>query len=177
MTCDVVQAQAWPQEKHPDSVLNYGMSFEFQCARQWRPWMDVANGTCIRVFRAGRASGYQWKATQSGAGRTAGRFPQFFVSDESPIPLATTKDGSVVWTPEALSAASLERTINGTPTWVATGITITDPTILGVMAIAKLAGGNDGENYPVTIKAQSNDLLTLVEVGILKVRVPQLVCT
>lgn len=168
MTCEVEKAQVWPEAKHPDASLDYGMGFERQCARQWRAWNDVAINTCIRVFRPGRGSGYQFRATTGG--RSGGRVPTFREN-------GTTLDGSVVWTPEAITSASLERTINGTPTWSAPGLTVTSQSISGGLnAIAKLAGGEDGQNYPVTITATTNDGLTLIEVAILKVRVPQFVC-
>lgn len=167
MSCEVQRAQVWPQSKHPSAVYDYGMSFEYQCARQWRAWYDVVENTCIRVFRPGRGSGYQFRATQGG--RTGGRLPAFREN-------GTTLDGSVVWAPEAISTASLERTINGPPTWSADGLTVADQAIAALTAIAKLSSGEDGQDYPVTITAHTNDGLTLVEVGILKVRTPQSAC-
>lgn len=168
MTCVNVPAQVWP-EKHPDATLDYAVDFEHVCAREWAPWTDYAASTRIRVFLPGHASGYEFEATTGG--RSGGRTPVFRTT-------GTIADGSVVWTPRAISASSLLRTISGTPTWNAdSGITVSGATVSGFKAIAKIAGGTDGEDYSVKVAATGSDGLVIVEIAILPVRVPVRVCS
>lgn len=167
MTCANVPAQVWP-EKHPDATLDYAIDFERACAREWAPWTDYALSTRIRVFMPGHASGYEFEATTGG--RSGGRTPGFRTT-------GTIADGSVVWTPRAISAASLLRTITGTPTWAAdAGVTVSSASISGFKAIAKIAGGTNGQDYAVTVTAVSSDGLEIPQVAILPVRVPVRVC-
>lgn len=167
MTCANLPAQVF-HEKHPDATLDYAVDFERACAREWEPWTDYATGARIRVFTLGRGSGYQFQATTGG--RSSGRQPQWKES-------GTIADGSVVWTPEAISTASLWRTISGTPTWTAeTGVIVTSPALSGFKAIAKIAGGINGQDYAVKVTATGSDGLVIVEVAILPVRIPIRVC-
>lgn len=85
---------------------------------------------------------------------------------------ATVRDGSVVWTAEAISSASLVRTISGTPTWAGDDVTIANETVEGMVAIADISGGEDGEDYSVTITATMSDGNDVVKVCILPVRIP-----
>lgn len=168
MTCAHVPAQVWP-EKYPGATLDYAVDFERVCAREWSPWTDFATSTRIRVFSPGQGSGYEFEATTGG--RTAGRNPTFGTS-------GTTRDGSVVWTPRAITAASLLRTISGTPAWTAdAGVTVSAVAVAGFKAIAKIAGGTDGEDYGVKVTATGSDGLVIVELAILPVRVPVRVCS
>jgi hypothetical protein len=77
----------------------------------------------------------------------------------------------VVWTTRAISAASLLRTIVGTPTWTVDGLTVTGEQVVGLRALAKLADGIDGQDYAVTVTAATTDLV-LVKTAILPVRLP-----
>lgn len=89
----------------------------------------------------------------------------------------TVEDGSLDWISEAISAASLVRTITGTPTWVGPGgIVISSETIMGLRAVAKIANGDDGQDYPVEVTALTSDGLTIVKTAILPVRTPVRVC-
>jgi len=167
VTCDIEAAEAWPA-KHPDATLDYAIDFEEECSRPWDKWQDFATGTRIRVFRPGQASGYEFEATTGG--RTGGRNPVFPTA-------GTLTDGSVTWTPRAISSASLVRTIVGTPTWIAdSGVTVSSETVSDQKAIAKIAGGTDGRDYSVTVAAIGSDGLLMVKVAILPVRVPVMVC-
>lgn len=168
MTCHAEPARVWP-DKHPDATLDYGVSFEPECARAWAKWTDFSTGTSIRVFLPGHESGLEFEATTGG--RTAGRRPQFpFTAGD------WVDDGSVVWTARALSAASLRRTIVGTPTWVATGVTISDESIAGLIATANMGGGDNRQDYPVSVTAELSDSNIIVKVCILPVRIPVRVC-
>lgn len=167
MSCETVAAEVW-EEKHPDATLDYAADFEKDCSRLWDKWQDFATGTRIRVFRPGHASGYEMEATTGG--RSGGRHPTFPTA-------GTLTEGSVTWTPRAISSASLLRTIVGTPTWVAdSGVTVSAESLSDQKAIAKIAGGTDGVDYSVTVTAIGSDGLVMVKVGILPVRVPVRVC-
>lgn len=153
--------------KHPSAVLDYAVDFESECARTWSKWTDYALNDCIRVYQFGSASGLEWKATT--AGRSAGRPPNF-----PTVVGQTVKDGSVIWTAQALSTSSLVRTISGTPVWTAdSGITAANATISGMVAIADLSGGVDGQDYSVTVIATMSDGNAVPKVCILPVRIPR----
>lgn len=167
MTCEVEAARTWPA-KHPDETLDYAVDFEEECVRQWQAWQDFATGVCIRVFRPGQASGYEFRA--STGGRSGGRHPAFLTGQ--PV-----IDGSVIWTPQAISSASLLRSIAGTPIWTAdAGVTVSGESVSDFKALAKIGGGTDAEDYSVEVTAVASDGLQLVTVVILPVRVPQRVC-
>lgn len=158
-------AHVWA-DKHPDAELDYAVDFESECARTWSKWTDFAINDCIRVYQAGGCSGFEMKA--SVGGRTGGRPPVF-----PKVAGQTVQDGSVTWVAQALSADSLVRTISGTPTWTAdSGVTVANETISGMVAIADISGGSDGEDYSVTVVATMSDGNDVVKVCILPVRVP-----
>lgn len=156
MSCDEIEIESWPA-KHPDATLDYAIDFEEQCARQWEKWQDYSVGQRIRIFRSGRSSGLEMECTV--AGRSGGRFP-IFPSSQG----ATVIDGSVTWTARTISATSLLRTIDGTPEWDGgSGITISGETVSDEKAIARIAGGEDGKSYEVTITATCSDGLVLTK--------------
>jgi hypothetical protein len=173
MTCKPVKASVWPP-KHPDATLDYAVDFEEQCARVWSSLTDFQAGEYIRVFSGGKAVGFEFEPTTPGrSGLRAPVFPSVLG--------ATITDGSVVWTCRAISAASLLRTISGTPAWEITDddgdVTISGETVSGFKAIAYLAGGTDGEDYVVTVSATTTpDSLVLPKTVILPVRIPVKVC-
>lgn len=165
MTIAVESAHVWGS-KHPDAELDYAVDFETECARTWSRWTDFAQDDCIRVYTHGQSSGFEMKCTTPG--RSGGRMPQF-----PSVEGQTVKDGSAVWTAQAISSASLVRTISGTPTWsVADGITQANATIAGMVAIADLSGGEDGSDYTVEVTAQMSDGNDVIKTCILPVRVP-----
>lgn len=168
MTCDTEAADVWPA-KHPSAALDYAMSFEVDCARLWNKWTQFTAGNRIRVFIPGHASGYEFEA--SATGRTGGRMPSF----PTEVGLSV-KDGSLTWVGAAISSASLVRTINGTPTWSGDGLTITSPSLMDLRAVAKIASGIDGQDYPVEVSALTSDGLTIVKTAILPVRIPVRQC-
>lgn len=170
MTCKPVKAPVWPP-KHPGATLDYAVDFEEQCARVWAPLTDYEAGDRIRVFSGGKAVGFEFEPTTPG--RTGPRAPVF----PSTVG-ATVADGSLVWTCRALSSASLLRTISGTPTWESddAAVTISDDSVSGFRAVAKIAGGEDDEDYVITITADTSDGLVIVQTLILPVRIPVKVC-
>lgn len=167
MTC-TEPAATWPP-KHPDEDLDYAVDFEQECARKWSPRTDVAEGTKIRVYTNDKSAGFEHEATT--AGRTGGRMPHFATALNG-----TANDGSVVWTARTISSSSLRRTISGTPTWSATGLTIDDEDVSGTLSQANISGGEDGENYLVSVKATMSDGAEVVKVCVLPVRIPTSDC-
>jgi hypothetical protein len=168
MTCEIeVAADVWPS-KHPSATEDYAADFEYECVRRWQPGEDCLLGHCIRYFGAGQASGYEFEVTTPG--RTGGRHPSFLVNQP-------TIDGSVIWTPRAISNASVLRTISGTPIWAAeAGVTISAQAVSDFRGIAKISGGEDGQDYLVTVTALGSDGVQLVKTAVLPVRVPVRVC-
>lgn len=167
MTCDSDSAPVWP-DKHPNATLDYAIDFEEDCVRQWEQFQDCPLGLAIRVFRAGQASGSEFRATT--AGRTGGRHPAFLVGQP-------TIDGSVIWTPQSISSASVLSEISGTPTWAGDdGVTISNVTVTGFKAISRIAGGVDGADYEITVTAVRADGIQIVKTAILPVRVPARLC-
>jgi hypothetical protein len=169
MTCKPVKASVWPP-KHPDATLDYAVDFEEECARLWSRLTDFSAGERIRIFDGGKAVGFEFEPTTPG--RSGVRRPLFpsVVGD-------TVPDGSVVWTCRAISAASLLRTVSGTPVWEITDddgdVTISSETVSGFKAIAHLAGGEDDEDYVFTVSATTTpDGLVIPKTVILPVRVP-----
>jgi hypothetical protein len=160
-------ASAWP-DKHPDAELDYAVNFESECARKWSKWTDFAQGVRIRVYNATNAPGFEFEATTGG--RSGGRPPAFHTADAAG---ETVSEGSIVWTARALSSDSLIRTIVGTPAWVAdSGVTVANQAIGGMVAVADISGGTDGQDYSVTVTATMSDGNDVVKVCILPVRIP-----
>jgi len=166
MTCKPVKASVWPP-KHPDAELDYAADFEEACARLWSRLTDFSAGERIRIFDGGKAVGFEFEPTTPG--RSGVRRPLFpsVIGD-------TVPDGSVIWTCRALSSASLLRTISGTPAWTVDddALTISDQSVSGFKAIAKLSGGEDDDDYVVTVTAQTSDGLVIPKTVILPVRIP-----
>lgn len=168
MSCASEPAGVFP-DKHPNAILDYAVDFELECARQWNKWTDFSAGVRIRVFRSGVASGYEFEATTGG--RAGGRPPIW--SDTG-----TIRDGSVIWTPRAISSSSLLRTIVGTPTWtVDTGLTVLSMSVVGLKGIANLGDGVDGQDYAIAVTATGSDGLEIVKECILPVRIPVRQCS
>jgi hypothetical protein len=167
MTCKPVTAAVWPS-KPPDAVLDYGVNFERECARQWLPMTDYSLTQHIRIFDAGKPSGFQYQPTT--AGRTGSSRPAF------PSSLgATVADGSVVWTCVPLSTASLIRTLSGVPVWTCedSGIVIGSQSVIEFIGRTTLGSGADGTDYVVKIVGPTSDGLSIVQYAVLPVRIPK----
>lgn len=170
MTCRPVKASVWPP-KHPDATLDYAVDFEEECARQWSRLTDFGAGERIRIFDGGKAVGFEFEPTTPG--RSGVRRPLFPSAVGEAVP-----DGSVVWTCRAISSASLLKTITGTPAWSVDddAVTISGETVSGFKGIANLAGGEDDEDYVITVTAATSDGLAIPKTVILPVRIPVKVC-
>lgn len=169
MSCDTEAALVWPRPKHPDEAVQYSVDFGPDLVRRWKAEHTHASaGVFVRPSRS-RTTGYDYELTT--AGRTGTKEPMWPTTVA-----ATVSDGSAVWTCRAPSTDSLITTISGTPTWAVDGLTVADEDIEGTSAVATLSGGEDGENYSVTITATTTNGQTLTQTCVLKVRTPVFVC-
>lgn len=150
MTTDVTDYTTYEQD--PDETLDYAANFTPHCTRYREPDTDYAVGTRVRPFRP---NGFQYSA--SVAGRTAGREPVWPTTVGG-----TVVDGSVTWTCEAVSAASLKRTVSAVTWTVDTGLTKSAEALSGTLAVANLGAGTLGEKYFVRAKATCSDSTTPV---------------
>lgn len=156
----------WP-DKHPDAKLQYGVDFERECARQWKPFTDYSSGVKIRVYPTTGAGGFEFS---SSGGRTGGSQPRW------PTVLAgTVNDGSITWTAGAISSSSLERTVSGTPSWTAdSGVTVSSEAVSGTLSSAFIEGGTDDNDYVVAVTATLSDGQEATAAALLPVRIPSI---
>lgn len=131
--------------KEAGAVLPRAFDLSWYCSRKWRSGAYFAADTRIRVapIEAGGTqptTGWQYKALN--AGWTGEQEPTWPTTSGG-----TVTDGSIVWEREAVSTASLERTISDANdvTWSGdTGMTVTLPaldTAGGQVLISALHGG------------------------------------
>jgi len=137
-------------EQDPAETLDYSAEFSGHCSRLREPDTDYATGTRVRPARA---NGFQYNA--STGGRTGTNEPRWPASIG-----ATVQDGSVTWTCEAISDASLKRTVT-TAAWTAdAGITVGTTATAGTKSTALLSGGTLGQRYLIRCTATCSDNTT-----------------
>jgi hypothetical protein len=141
-------AEQYPTlEKDPAESLDYAVEFDRHCVRLREPNTDYSINTRVRPARA---TGLQYTATVAGRSGT----------DEPRWPTTvggTVQDGSITWTAEAVSVASLLRSLN-TATWTAdTGVTVATPTTTTTRASALISGGQLGQKYLVRCDGTFSD--------------------
>jgi hypothetical protein len=167
VSCDIEPAAVWPA-KDPSEKLDYAVSFERGLTRFWKPGETYTATTHVRPSKP---TGFEYECTTTG--QSGAREPTNWPTTEG----ATLTEGSVTWTCRAISALSLITTISATPTWVApTGITVSGETISGQMAIAYIAGGQDGQEYSVLVTATCADTTIRSKACILPVKRAIRVC-
>jgi hypothetical protein len=134
-------------EQDPAESLDYAIEFALHCARLREPNTDYALNTRVQPHRP---TGFQYVA--SGAGRSGTDQPRW------PTTLgATVTDGSVTWTAEAISTASLARTLSNA-TWTAdSGLTVTGAAVVGTRATCLISGPQLGQRYLVRCDAVCSD--------------------
>lgn len=124
-------------EKLPTEVLMLSADFRAHATRRVRePDHDYEMNTC--VVPATR-TGFQYRATTAGV--TGHREPRWPL-----IAGQTVRDGSVVWTAEVISTASLERSLSSA-SWDAGGLTLTNFNATAQEAVALVSGGTAGQAY------------------------------
>ena len=125
------------------------VDFAPECVRYRDPDASYALNACVRPLKA---TGFQYRATTAGrSGTQEPRWPE--------IAGQTVQDGSVVWTAEAYSAASLLRTLSNA-TWTPdAGLTVTGAGVDAdaCAAIANISGGTLGQSYMVRVMAGFSD--------------------
>lgn len=144
MTCDTethgspyLQAEA----KRSWDVLRYGIDWHDWLARLWAPGRAFATGTVVRLKRGvSYGQGLQFRATTGGV--TGGKEPRWPQSAGLSIP-----DGTVVWTTEAQSVASLEATITDSQWPTVTGVTLASPLTDDLRTTILVSAGTDGQTY------------------------------
>lgn len=136
-------------EQDPADVLDYAVSFAAECVRYRDPDTSYAINACVRPVKA---TGLQYRAAAAGrSGTQEPRWPE--------VAGQTVQDGSVVWTAEAISTASLIRTLSGA-TWTAdAGLTASGSSVDAdaCAAIANISGGTLGQSYLVRVAGTFSD--------------------
>lgn len=110
-------------------------------ARLWRPGAAFATGTRIRPSRS-RATGLQYNASVGGV--TGSRPPVF-----PKVSGATVVDGSVTWTAEAVSSASLRTTIADDEWPTVDGVSLSDEQSGDFVYEIMVDGGTSGQEYEI----------------------------
>jgi hypothetical protein len=132
-------------EQDPAETLDYSVEFGGHCARVREAGTDYVTGTRIRPAKD---TGYQFNA--STGGHTATVEPRWPTS-------GTVADGSVIWTAEAISTASLRRTLSSAAWAADTGITVGTQSTVGTKATALISGGTLGQTYLIRCTGTCSD--------------------
>jgi hypothetical protein len=133
----------------PSDRLDYSFDFHDEVARLWLPGTDYALDTIVRPARQ-LSTGYQYRCTTAGrSGKTYPAFPRTLGS--------TVKDGSAVWTAEAVTSGSLRKTITNATVPAVTGLTISGEAYTSDAVGLVVAGGTLGQRYLVTCRATFSD--------------------
>lgn len=151
--------------QHPDEIVRYTVDFTAEMAKLWQPGAEYALGEKIRPAVS---SGFDYEATTPG--RTAGRAPRWPKAVG-----ATVSDGSVTWTCRASSTDSLEATLSSVAWAVDDGMTVASDSVSGMTASALVSGGQDGQDYDVTVTATFSDTQVRVARFTVRVRASRLV--
>lgn len=134
----------------PSDTLDYAFDFHDEVAKLWQPGRDHTIGEVIRPARL-KSTGFQYRCTT--AGRTGNREPAF-----SRTLSGTTKDGSVIWTAEAIASNTLRKTITGASIQPVAGLVFTSVAFTNDAVGFFVAGGTVGQRYLVTCRATFSDL-------------------
>ena len=109
-----------------------------------QPGMAYSADARVRPLRAD-ATGLQYRCTTAGvtSGQPSARLRWPTTAG------GTVTDGSVVWTAEALTSASLRTTISSSSWPAVNGLTIADQGSVDLKHSANVAGGKSGQRYEV----------------------------
>lgn len=113
-------------------------------ARIRRPGSAVAQNDVVRPLRAD-ATGLQYRCTTAG---TTSSKPTSSLRWPTTAG-GTLLDGSVIWTAETISSASLRTTITGEDWPAVSGLTLGTETSNDLRYVVLVAGGSDGVDYEV----------------------------
>jgi hypothetical protein len=148
------------RSQDPSEKLDYTVDFEHALTRFRLPDANYSAGVKVR---SQLAPGFQFS---SSGGHTSNKEPRW------PTAIGgTVQDGSITWTAEALTTASLTSTVSGTPAWTVdnAAITIGSPSIVGQAGTAFLSGGQDGQTFQALCTATMAD--GRIMVGVIKLSI------
>lgn len=133
--------------KDPSAELDYTADFRRHCTRYRDP--DTDYSVNVRV-QPRKPTGLQYNATTGG--RTGAMEPRWPTTVGG-----TVTDGSVVWTAEAISSASLKRTLSSATWTVTSGIVAGTPTNTSIDSTVLISGGTNGQTYQVACVGAFSD--------------------
>jgi hypothetical protein len=147
------RGRAWARldPVRPARGVRVGVDWHDALARLWPgPSRAVAQDTVIRLARAHGKGGLQYRATTGGVtGSPEPRWPR--------EPSATVQDGSVVWTAEPRTSASLARTI-ATQAWEPqSGVTFSAASNTDEVFSVLVEGAEDGKDYQLVHAVELSD--------------------
>jgi hypothetical protein len=119
----------------------YGIDWTRWLQNQWQGGVQVVANA---VVRPSKANGYEYLC--STGGQTAEVEPSWPVA-----PGSTVTDGSVVWTCQVASTASLTTTVQSVSWMPPAGIVVSSPALTGQVASALInaTGATANQDYPV----------------------------
>lgn len=121
--------------------LPVGVDWHDYLANLWQPGVYVSQGTTIRLVRKA-STGFEYVCTTAGlTGKAQPRFPS--------VAAETVPDGSVVWTAQAISSASLRTQISTHAVDADTGITVGADSVSDLVHVVFVDGGQDGSDYQI----------------------------
>lgn len=132
------------EAKRSDEAVSVSVDWHDFLANLRKVGAAVASGVIIRLSRA-RATGLQYRCTT--AGTTSGQ-PTERLRWPSTAGQTLT-DGSVVWTAEAMSDASLRTTISANNWPAVTGLTFGTTSNADLIYTLLVSGGMSGQTYDI----------------------------
>lgn len=145
MSCETIAAGASVlQPKRSSETIRIGVDWHDFLASQRQPGSAVALSAVIRPARK-RATGLQYRCTTAGV--TSG-----VPTDRLRWPAAVgaaLADGTVVWTAEAMTDASLRTTISASDWPAVDGLTFGAQTSSDLIYTLLVSGGASGQTYDI----------------------------
>lgn len=134
-------------QKDPGETLDYTAEFDWHCVN----YRQAATAYALNaVVLPQKDTGLEYKATTAGrSGSNEPRWPT--------VAAGTVTDGSVVWTAQAVSTNSLQRTLSSAAWSADTGITVGSPTTTGTRSTVLISGGTEGQDYDVVCTGTCSD--------------------
>jgi hypothetical protein len=149
MSCEIVQSECLRVGDNIPITLD----FTQLAARRWRKAASFADNEVIR----GNKSGFEFAATTGGqTGNTEPRWPKVLAG--------TVQDGSILWTAQAVSTLSLQKTLTSVAWAAPTGLTVSGQSVdvVAQTATAYIEADTVG-TYEVTATPTFSDTPATVE--------------
>lgn len=144
MSCDESIDIAIISPKRAGETVAIKLDWHDFLANQRQPGTAVASGAIVRPARR-RATGLQYRCTTAGV--TSGQ-----PTDRLRWPTtaaATLTDGSVVWTAEAMTSASLRTSVSADDWPTVTGLTFGTTSNADLIYTLLVSGGTSGQTYDI----------------------------